>query len=581
MLVSYLLLLLASSGILELTSFFLDVLAVSCHFLAFVAIFFIPDLPKLFLMAPLRCTARALFGVVFVVDTKLTVLCNIPFALANIYKLSEASSIFRAAGGQYSDLYVGVLIILGEVLSLLGIICLISMVQKLFYEKVEVTLDVVHMEHSNNLKMKLLSVLCDAHVKLGPDFQILGRCTELSHMLMTGFGPHSKGLEGTLFTSLMTEIDQQRFLDLVAVGAMPDSGFENDDGKSSETSQSTQSSRAASRLKWPSAPAKSIQVHIRDAAGVRFPIELFHIFVPNMHNPSAPPSHLIGIREEPGGHEISTSFQQLGSISEMPNSGRAAAVDASAGATPRPAEPPTRVLSDLRPNKATGSRASQVSSGSSSSRGSSKTARLAPADLPSIQSIEFQFDGMADGYPLQQVRIFFDSRSETESSACPIMKDWLMESKWPQFQAWVQTTINEGMAGRGDTFNPTQSAVELLWPGRADMVLCADDVQFRVEVLNETDDLQVKQKTSQANRHTESTAQAEEADEEKEEEEEPEDESVGIWATIRGFKKYQKHEGTRSSRTTQSQKWKAPTLAAVQEHDRRMFRGQGDEVANK
>ncbi|CAE8642802.1 unnamed protein product [Polarella glacialis] len=568
-LVCYLVTLVSSSGVLEFTSFNMDVIFVCCHAVGFVGIFFIPISATVLLMAPVRCIIRALFAVLFV-RTKMTVLCNIPLSLAHIYRISKASSTFTTAAMGMT----------GEVLFLVGLILLASMVEKLFKEKVEVAMDVVNMELSLHSKSQLLSVLCDAHVTLGHDFRILGRCTELSHMLMTGFGSHSKGLEGTVFTSLMTEIDQQRFLDLLAVGARPDSGFENDDGKSSETSQSTQGSRApSSRLKWSLAPAKSIQVHIRDAAGVRFPIELFHIFLPNMHNPSAPPSHLIGIREEPGGHEISTSFQQLGSISEVPPPGRAAAAGTSAGATPRPAEPPTRVLSDLH----------TASSGSCSSRGSSRTVRPDPADLPSIQRVEFQFDGMADGFPLLQARIFFDSRAATESSTCASMNDWLMESMRPRFREWVQHTINEGMAGRRDTFTPTQSAVELHWPGRADMALCADEVQFRVEALAETVDLRVEQKTSQASRYTESTAQAEEADKEGQTED---DESVSVWATMRGFHQYQHKNSTnntntnnnnnndststnnsnkRTSRTPQSQ-GQAPTFAAIQEHDRRMFR---------
>ncbi|CAE8614371.1 unnamed protein product [Polarella glacialis] len=566
MLVAYLVTLVSSSNVLELTSFNLDVLFVCCAALSFVNVCSIPS-STLLLTAPVRCVGRALFAFTFV-RPKLTVLLNIPISLAIIYRIREASGILKNPEGIDPNVYDAIAIT-NEVLSFVEIILLASMVEKLFKEKVEVAMDVVDMELSLHSKKKLLSVLCDAHVTLGHDFRILGRCTELSHMLMTGFGSHSKGLEGTVFTSLMTDSDKQRFLDSLAVGAMPDSGLENDDGKSSETSQSSPSSRAtSSRLKWLAAPAKSIQVHIRDAAGVRFPIELFHIFLPNMHNPSAPPGHLIGIREEPGGHEISTSYQQLGSISEVPPAGRAAVVVTSAGATPRPAEPPTRVLSDLHPKKASGSRASQDSSGSGSSRGSSRTVRLDPADLPSIQHIEFQFDGMADGFPLQQARIFFDNRAATESSACAIMNDWLGESIRPRFREWVEHTINEGMAGRGDTFTPTESAVELLWPGRADMVLCADEIEFRVEVLAETEDLQAEQKTSQASRCTESTAQAEEADKEGHTED---DESVFILATVRGFHQYKKHENKPSSRTLQSQ-GQAPTLAAIQEHDRRMFR---------
>ncbi|CAE8590337.1 unnamed protein product [Polarella glacialis] len=509
MLVAYLLMLLFSSGVLEFTSFNLDVLFVCCHALSFVSLFFILDFALVILTAPMRCSVRAFVGVTFV-RTKLTVLCNLPISFANIYILREASSIFKTAAG--ADYHF--LAIICEVLSFVAIICSVSMVERLFKEKVEVAMDVVDMELSLHSKRKLLSVLCDAHVTLGHDFRILGRCTELSHMLMTGFGSHSKGLEGTVFTTLMTEIDQQRFLDLVAVTAMPESDLENDDGKNSETSQ------------WSSAPAKSIQVHIRDAAGVRFPIELFHSFVPNMHNPSAPPSHLIGIREEPGGHEMSTSFQQLGSSSEVSPTGRAAP----AGTSQQQQVPPTRVLSDLRPNEATDSRDSKTSSGSGSSRGGSSTARLVQADLPWIQRVEFQFDGMADSFPLLKASIFFDAHAATESSACrTMMEGWLLDSMLPRFRRWVQATINNGMAGRGFMFNPTPSTVELLWPGREDTVLRADEVQFRVEV-DETEGLQVEQKTSQASRCTETTARAEEAEQEGEPQE-----SVSVWATMRGF----------------------------------------------
>ncbi|CAE8614081.1 unnamed protein product [Polarella glacialis] len=558
----YSLMLLASSGVLELTSFVLDVLAVCCYAVIFVCAFLLPSPATVLLWAPVRCLARAIIGLTFT-NTKLTVICSIPISVANIYKLRESSSVFRIAGGQDSD-YV-ILAIASEVLSSLMIIFVVCMVEKLFKEKVEVALDAVNMEHSLHSERKLLSVLCDAHVELGHDFRILGRCTELSQMLMTGFGPNSNGLGGTVFTTLLAEIDQQRFVDFVAVSAMPDRSERSDTDKSSETSRSSQSSRAASSHLYFSAPAKSLHVSIRDAAGVRFPIELFHVLVHNMRNPSAPPSHLIGIREEPGGHEISTSFQQLGSISEVP--GAAVGV---AGAAPRSAEPPTRVLSDLNPTRGPGSRASQASSGSGSSEGGgSRTAQVDQPDLPSIHRIEFQFDGMADGFPVQQARIYFKSRAATESSVCAMMKDLLPESMWPRFRGWAQNAINDGMAGHGEKYNPTESAVELLWPGRADTKLCADEVQFRVEELDETGDTQVEQKTTQASRSMEATDQAEEAEEEEISEQECE--SVAVWATMSGIQQHRKKAKKQSSRSAQMND-QAPTLAAIQEHDRRMFR---------
>ncbi|CAE8581496.1 unnamed protein product [Polarella glacialis] len=568
----YSLTLLASSGVLKITNVVLDIIGLCCHAVMFVTVFFIPGPPTVLLMAPGRCLARAVFGLVFV-NTKLTALCNIPIFFANIYRLREASNIFRTTAGGEQDPDYFALAIVSELTCFMGIVCLASVIQKLFQEKIKDAMVAADMEHSLHSKGKLLSVLCDAHVKLGHDFRILGRCTELSQMLMTGFGPNSTGLEGTVFTTLLAEIDQTRFHNFMAVSAMQD-GNENDDDddQSSDTSRSSRGSRP--RLVRISKPATSLHVNIRDAAGVRFPIELFHVEVCNMRNPSEPPSHLIGIREQPGGHEISTSFQRLGSISEVPG----AAVGEAHVTAPGAAEPPTQVLSDLLLQKATGSRSSQASCDckASSATGSSTQGSRA-VQQPSIQRIEFQFDGMADGFPLQHAKIYFDSPATTESSTSPMMKDWLLESMWPRFRVWVQNAINEGMAGRGDTFNPTESAVALLWPGQADTVLCADEVQFRVEELEETEDLQAKkQKTSQASPYTESTEQEEEADGEEEEVK-----SVAIWATMRGFHQHRNPEKKRSSRTAQS-KHQAPTLAAIQEHDRRMFRASNhDMLENK
>ncbi|CAE8632638.1 unnamed protein product [Polarella glacialis] len=555
----YCVMLLGSSGALVLTTFLLDVLSVTCYAMIFVALFFIPGPPQVLLMAPVRFAARAMFGLVSA-NTKLTVLCNIPISLVNIYKLREASGIFRTAGGQDPDHFP--LAIACEVLSYLAVVMMALVIQQMFMDKVEGEMIAADMDNSIRSKKKLLSVLCDAHVMLGHDFRILGRCIQLSQMLMTGFGPKSKGLEGTVFTTLLAEIDQIRFRDFVAVSA----GNENDDDKISLSSRQSQSSRTPTHsgfVRHPS-PATSLHVNIRDAAGVKFPIELFHVVVCNMRNPSEPPSHLIGIREQPNGHEISTSFQKLGFTSEEEPGAALGEADVSA---PCSAEPQTRVLSDLLPNKkATGSSSSQASSASGSSRGSSRAVPLDQADLPWIQRIEFQFDGMSDGFPLQQAKIYFHSLATTESSACPTMKDCLRESRWPQFRGWVQKAINDGMAGHGENFHPTESAVALQWPGRAGTVLCADEVQFRVEVQDKTEDLKIVHKTSQASRHTESTEPTEDAGEEEEEAE-----SVAVWATMSGFHQYRNHEKKHSSRPAQSE-GQAPTLAAIQEHDRRMSR---------
>ncbi|CAE8672329.1 unnamed protein product, partial [Polarella glacialis] len=496
----YSLTLLASSGMLELTNV--------------VTVFFIPGPPTVLLMAPARCLVRAVLWLVFA-NSKLTALCNIPIFFANIYRLREASNIFRTPAGGEQDPDYFALAIVSEGICFMGIVCLASVIQKLFRKKLKDAMVAADMEHSLHSKGKLLSVLCDAHVKLGHDFRILGRCTELAQMLMTGFGPNSTGLEGTVFTTLLTEIDQTRFHNFMAVSAMQD-GNENDDDddQSSETSRSSRGSRA--RLVRTSKPATSLHVNIRDAAGMRFPIELFHVEVCNMRNPSEPPSHLIGIREQPGGHEISTSFQRLGSISEV---GEARVTAPGAG------ERPTQVLSALLLKKATGSRSSQASSASGSSTRGSRAVQQ-----PSIQRIEFQFDGMADGFPLQHAKIYFDSPATTESSTSPMMKDWLLESMWPRFRVWAQNAINEGMAGRGDTFNHTESAVALLWPGN------------RGSPSQNAENLPGKSSYG-----------------------------VAIWATMRGFHQHRNPEKKRGSRTAQS-KHQAPTLAAIQEHDRRMFR---------
>ncbi|CAE8726206.1 unnamed protein product, partial [Polarella glacialis] len=116
---------------MKLTNVVLDIFGLCGHAVMFVTVFFIPGPPAVLLMAPARCLARAVFGLVFA-NTKLTALCNIPIFCANIYRLREASNIFRTTAGGEQDPDYLTLAIVSEGICCMGIVCLASVIQKLF-----------------------------------------------------------------------------------------------------------------------------------------------------------------------------------------------------------------------------------------------------------------------------------------------------------------------------------------------------------------------------------------------------------------------------------------------------------------
>jgi len=122
---------------------------------------------------------------------------------------------------------------------------------------------------------RLLSVLCDAQVQLGPDLCILGAGRNLGQLLTMSYGSHAaRSLDGVAFSNYLVEADQPRFETFINYSMSLAEDW-------------------CSGLAVPS-PAASLQVHMHDSAGVPFEAELFHTY---LHDLKGQPAHFIGICE--------------------------------------------------------------------------------------------------------------------------------------------------------------------------------------------------------------------------------------------------------------------------------------------
>mmetsp|Transcript_90670 Transcript_90670/g.163650 ORF Transcript_90670/g.163650 Transcript_90670/m.163650 type:complete len:441 (-) Transcript_90670:29-1351(-) len=220
-------------------------------------------------------------------NPKVSLLCSAVFSAMHVHKLYN----FASSDPYFSSAKDSLLV------SELAVFCNIGLVvvtcNGCIKESVHARLQVLVAQSCERSSRRLLSVLCEAVVTLGPDLRIAGSCQNLCHMLMAGFGSRGKGLTGALFTSFLAPGDRQRFEDFIH-------GWRQIDDTLSDCSGTSTKYR----------PPGSLQVHLRDAGGLLFPVDLFHVINPNSDDTSAPTSHLIGIKEEQGpqrGQELTTS----------------------------------------------------------------------------------------------------------------------------------------------------------------------------------------------------------------------------------------------------------------------------------
>ncbi|CAE8672083.1 unnamed protein product, partial [Polarella glacialis] len=158
-------------------------------------------------------------------------------------------------------------------------------------------------------------------------------------------------------------------------------------------------------------PPGSLQVHLRDAGGLLFPVDLFHVTNPNSDDTSAPTSHLIGIKEEQG------------------------------------------------PQRGSQSQASSQSNASSTG-----------GQLNEIEGVSLTFDLMSPGFTIREARIRFAKGAPDGAGHLPCVQKWVHRSSWPTLRTWVQAQYNAVSAGKVMP-QPELASVEMLSPSRPDALL--------------------------------------------------------------------------------------------------------------
>ncbi|CAE8640906.1 unnamed protein product [Polarella glacialis] len=474
---AYFIALMSTSGVMEITAVRLDMIAVFLHFL-FAAGAFSYSIPaQVLLLSGVRSLIRLLIGLIFL-DTKKVMVCNVAISLSNIYMMIGTGAAENAfAQTSVSQDKVHRLVVVCEALSFSFVVGIMFIIRQLFEAQVNVALDTLRTENSLQSKTSLLSVLCDAAVALGPDLKLTRHCQPLAAMLMTSLGPNSQGLAGSLFTNFLCSVDKARFCDFIARSDVNAEAAASNGSCSSPSSAPPQFS-----------PPQSLHVHLCDVAGVKFPVELFHVAVPDFESPVGTLSHLIGIRED-GARETSTAWQQFEASAARLGDSQPTGAVANSSQLPLASQ---LSFSGVRVRDGTAS---------STSTGSLPSVNQNLPELPMIKSIHLKVDGFGDGFPILEARILFDPHAATEDCPAPCMRDLLRTGSWPQFHKWMHFRINDAVAGCVVSDLPV-GLVELRHPGHDDLFVRAASLELReaqgFQEKAELEDLSVRSAAEQA-----------------------------------------------------------------------------------
>ena len=134
-------------------------------------------------------------------------------------------------------------------------------VEKLVQEHCVTKLDLYAAQNAERAVRKILSVLCDAEVRLGPDLMMIAPTKRLLNMLSL-----TEPLDHHDFLSFVADVDKNRFIDFLSApgDALDDS------------------------------PPSSIRLRLQDSQGYNRPVDLFHAFLVEVNNSYG---HIVGIRE--------------------------------------------------------------------------------------------------------------------------------------------------------------------------------------------------------------------------------------------------------------------------------------------
>eukprot|EP00930_Biecheleria_cincta_P059055 TRINITY_DN44821_c0_g1_i1.p1 TRINITY_DN44821_c0_g1~~TRINITY_DN44821_c0_g1_i1.p1 ORF type:complete len:592 (-),score=106.27 TRINITY_DN44821_c0_g1_i1:445-2220(-) len=262
--INHLLFLCVDEEYISLTEGRVDAIVSGLHLLTTLRTFLVPDnLQAIVCFSPIHALLRATVCLLLL-DWKKNAVLNLFAFVAQVTKLyivSQTTMLDRLPA-----------LIMAETLVFAMTITLSHVGDVWLRDLVNAKLDVMTLENSQLAARKLLSVLCDADVMLGPDFKILSSSMKLSHLLMRGSGG-SPTMDGVDFCSCIIESDRCRFREFIASSMMQ----EDDIGQP--------------------VPAASLHLNLRDSAGLKVSVRVFHVAVPNLDFMEGL-SHLIGFRDE-------------------------------------------------------------------------------------------------------------------------------------------------------------------------------------------------------------------------------------------------------------------------------------------
>ncbi|CAE7648955.1 unnamed protein product [Symbiodinium sp. CCMP2456] len=270
--------------------------------------------------------------------------------------------------------------------------------------------EVAEAERTGGAAQRLLSVTCDASVRLTHDLKIKTPSRSLLDLLMCNFGSNcTTQLEGMAFLRYVVQGEHERFMKFI-----------------DENSQST-------------SPARSLPIDLKDSSGVTFKAELFHVTVPSLLGDGAH-EHLIGITNDLADDRLgrmehtlenlpAPSFQGLPMISEVD-----------------PRYQGTRALShSFAPSQRHSCGKSSVSSSNSS-----KSSRAQLSTMREISEIDLVIDleTVDTDFRILSVTLHFAAPTSCAEHALPNLVEWLKPRYRQQVHNWIQEHANAHYAGR-------------------------------------------------------------------------------------------------------------------------------------
>jgi len=362
--------------------------------------------------------------------------------------------------------------ILTEFLVLLWLTIVLYIGEKWTETRIEATFEVRSWKIAHRAVRKLLSVLCDAEVHLGPDLRVINPSQKIAHLLGNGV----LDAAGREFLHCVVDFDRGRFQEFVSASSSPYSGARRDNtGVVDDTYENDDET----------GPPASIQLNLCDAAGNCFPVELFHVGLPDL-NSNLRAGHLIGIREMGAIvklHEGSSAVRTAG-VAEVIASYPASPASSTRIPLQSSMELPQLGMDGerLQPSRKEGKDGvdmgseildARSDSGSATGSGSSLTSSLPPrvirTDLPEVSEISVQFDALSSRMIVRQLVLSFADPSATiAGGTCnagerpgaastnntktilqlPELADWVLQETWEGFRAWAQVHINAMFSGK-------------------------------------------------------------------------------------------------------------------------------------